>query len=96
MILKVMESFSETKKNMFFPIRDGIAEALTEMEELNKISDRRKGYLEPTFWDHWYYLSRELAKSERKKTEVRRVKGKANLVIGGASQPHHLRKSLLL
>ena len=40
--LKGMKSFSKAKKNMlicYISIRDGIAEALTEMEELCKISD---------------------------------------------------------
>ena len=39
LMLKGMKSFFQAKKNIFLPIKDGIAEALTEIEELCKMSD---------------------------------------------------------
>ena len=42
LILEGMNSFSEAKKSMFLPIKDSIAEALTDVEELRKISDWAK------------------------------------------------------
>ena len=61
---------------MFFPILDGIAKALTDMEELCKISHWRKSYLE----SFEYFFGLGVAKNEKKETEVRKVKDKANLV----------------
>ena len=63
---------------MFLPISDSIAQALTEMEELRKISHRRKNYPE----SFEYFLGLELAKDKGKETELRRVRGTANLVGG--------------
>ena len=70
LILKGMESFSQEKKNMFFPMKDGIAEALTEVEGLRNISHIRKIYLE----SFEYFLGLGVAMDKRKETEVRKVK----------------------
>ena len=43
--LEKMESFSETKKNMFLPIRDGMRVALQTMEMLKTSMENRVGYL---------------------------------------------------
>ena len=41
-----MESFSETNKNMFLPIGDGIHVALQALEMLKMGMENRDGYLE--------------------------------------------------
>ena len=70
---------SQAKENMFLPIRDDIAEALTAMEELRKISEWRKSYLE----SFEYFFGLWVSKNKRKVTEVMRVKCRVNLVSKG-------------
>ena len=43
--LKRMENFCRTKENMFLPIRDGITEALREMQLLKKRIERNDCYI---------------------------------------------------
>ena len=42
--LKKMENFSETKKNMFFPIRDGVRVTVQTLEMLKTGIENRDGY----------------------------------------------------
>ena len=44
--LEKMESFWETKKNTFLPIRDGIRVALQTLEMLKTGMENRDGFLE--------------------------------------------------
>ena len=44
--LKKMENFCLTKKNMFLPIRDGIIEALWELQLLKKSMKRNDCYIQ--------------------------------------------------
>ena len=41
-----MENFCKTKKNMFLPIRNGITEALQELENLNETMKDNDCYIE--------------------------------------------------
>ena len=65
--LKRMENFCRTKKNMFLPIRDGITEALREMQLLKERMKRNDCYIE-----HFEYHLRN--KMVQKIKEVRSPK----------------------
>ena len=45
-ILKEIENFCKTKKNMFLPIRNGITKALRELENLNESMEDKDCYIE--------------------------------------------------
>ena len=62
--LKMMENFFKTKNNMFLPIRDGITEALREMQLLKERMKRNDCYIE-----HFKYHLRD--KMVQKIKEVR-------------------------
>ena len=79
--LEKIESFSETKKNMFLPIRDGIRVAHQTLGMLKTGMENRDGYLE-----HFEYHLR--ARMVSKIKEVGCPKSKKLMDEGSQTPPH--------
>ena len=75
-ILEEMEEFHHTKKNMFLPIREGIAVAKEEIKKLSPSNKNHGSFLISLE----YFLGLQVAKDKDKDVEARRAKRLASLV----------------
>ena len=87
-----MEEFYHTKKNMFLPIREGIAVAKKEIEKLSASNKKHGSFLISLE----YFLGLSVANDKEKEEDARRAKRLASLVheesqtdleSGGSSTP---------
>ena len=74
-IMEEMEKFCQTKKNMFLPIREGIA-AAKEIKKLSNSNEKHGSFLISLE----YFLGLQVAKDKEKEEVARRVKKLASLV----------------
>ena len=75
-IMEEMEKFCQTKKNMFLPIREGIAAAKKEIKKLSNSNEKHGRFLISLE----YFLGMQVAKDKEKEEKARRAKKLASLV----------------
>ena len=74
--MEEMEKFCHTKKNMFLPIREGIAAAKKEIKKLSNSNEKHGSFL----ISMEYFFGLKVAKDKEKEEEARRAKRLASLV----------------
>ena len=75
-IMEEMEKYCQTKKNMFFLIREGIAAAKKKIEKLSNSNENHGSF----FISLEYFLGLQVAKNKEMEVEARRAKRLASLV----------------
>ena len=71
-----MKNFCHIMKNMFLPIREGLAEAKVELGRLRHSNARHESFLSSL----GYFLGVQVAKHKGKETKARRAKRQANFM----------------
>ena len=75
-IMEEMEKFCQTKKNMFLPIREGMAAAKKEIKKLSNSNKKHGSFLISLE----YFLGLQVAKDKEKEEEARSAKKLASFV----------------